>query len=147
MKLSEILKSWEQDAKTNIFELDNESLNIPILHHKYVKALMEERRILTILRRKEKTLVSMLMDYYAGNLNNPEDLEEIGRDPYPLKHRLKEDLKAAVNADDELNDLQDKITLSEDKIDCLKEILKQLDKKGFHISNAIKWKTLTGDVT
>ena len=37
MKLEEIQESWSSDSKIDDTELDNESLKIPELHHKYFR--------------------------------------------------------------------------------------------------------------
>ena len=43
VELKEILESWEKDCQIQEDKLDLESLNIPRLHHKYLKLLSEER--------------------------------------------------------------------------------------------------------
>ena len=41
MKLEEIQESWSSDSQIDDTELDNESLKIPDLHHKYSRIFLK----------------------------------------------------------------------------------------------------------
>jgi hypothetical protein len=74
MKLDDIISMWQDDVKIDETELSRESINTPILHGKYLKHYSEQRLKLRSLKLKQKQLHSKLMDYYRGDLNNPQDL-------------------------------------------------------------------------
>ena len=82
MKLEEIYEMWENDAKYDDLNLDTESLNISSLHAKYNRLLSETRSQLRACFIQRKSRANLLRDYYRGNLNNPDDLERIGRPPF-----------------------------------------------------------------
>jgi hypothetical protein len=81
VKLEEILSMWKEDAQVDTVDLDTESLNIPNLHAKWLNILSKERLKLRSLNQKKKKLSKVLAEYYRGDLNNPEDLAEINREP------------------------------------------------------------------
>ena len=107
MKIEDIIGMWQEDVKIDETELSRESLNIPLLHGKYLKHFSDERLKLRAFKMKQKQLHQRLMDYYRGDLNNPEDLAELGREPYPFK-RLKNEVSYYVESDSEMVQLNTK---------------------------------------
>lgn len=142
MTAEEIMDMWSQDAKIDDVELDRESLNTPNLHGKYLKLLFNHKMKLRALRLKQKQLVTTLQEYYRGELNNPEDLKEINREPWP-KTVLRQDLSNYVDSDSEMVSLVTKIAYYEEVVDLLGEVLKVINNRGFQIKNAIEWRKLT----
>lgn len=142
MTAEEILSMWTDDAKIDDVELDKESLNTPNLHGKYLKLLFNQKLKLRALRLKQKQLSTTLQEYYRGELNNPEDLQAIGREPWP-KTVLRTDLSSYVDSDKDMISLVTKIAYCEEVVDLLAEILKVVNNRGFQIKNAIEWRKLT----
>jgi thymidylate synthase len=142
MKVEDIIDQWRTDSVVDDTELDREALNIPILHAKYLKYLSGERLKLRSLKLKLKTVARQLSDYYRGDLNNPDDLAEIGREPWP-KTVLKQDLLQYVEADDDMIKLTTKLALQQETVDVCEEIIKAINTRGFQIKNAIDWRRLT----
>ena len=142
MKIDEIIESWKQDSVIDDVDLDREALKIPNLHAKYLRLLFEQRVKLRSLQGKRKELKRVLGEYYRGDLNNPEDLTEINREPWG-KTVLKNELKDYVDGDREMVDLNTKIGYYEEVVSVLEEILKALNNRNFQIKNAIDWRRLT----
>jgi len=142
MKIDGIISMWQEDSKIDETELSRESLNIPLLHSKYLRYFSEERLKLRALKMKQKNLHQRLMDYYRGDLNNPEDLAEIGREPYPHK-RLKQEVSYYVESDEDMVQINTKIAYQQEMVDVLEEILKSINTRGFVISNSIKFLQFT----
>jgi len=142
MKYETIIEQWQQDSKVNDTELGQESLNIPYLHGKYLKYYGDERMFLVNLKSKRKKMTALLREYYTGDLNNTEDLEELGREPYK-KVILKGDIQTYVDADDDMIKLNMRIGVSEEKINILEHILKGINSRGFQIKSAIDWHKMT----
>ena len=92
---------------------------------------------------KHKILQQRLMDYYRGDLNNPEDLAELGREPYPFK-RLKQEVSYYVDTDKEMVQLNTKIAYQQEVVDVLEEILKSVNTRNFLIKNSIDFLKFTG---
>jgi|TARA_R100000426_G_scaffold79563_1_gene57263 hypothetical protein len=142
MKLEELLDSWKTDCKIDDTDLDKESLDIPLLHGKYLKYYYQEKLKLRSLRIKCKTLSKTLGEYYRGELNNPEDLNELNREPWP-KVVLKQEIGNYVDADKEMVSLLSKIAYQEELVGCCEDILKNINNRGFQIRAAIDWRRLT----
>ena len=140
--IEDIISSWREDCKLDDTELDIEALKIPNLHAKYLKLLAENRVKLRALRIKQKQLNQTLYDYYKGDLNNPEDLAIINRDPWP-KTVLKQDMSMYVDSDNDMVKMNSKIAMQEEIVGVCEEILKSVNNRGFQIKNAIEWRRLT----
>ncbi len=136
MKIEELIGMWQEDVKIDETELSRESLKIPNLHGKYLKHFSDERLKLRSLKLKQSQLKQKLLDYYRGDLNNPEDLAEIGREPWPKKV-LKQDVSYYVDSDQEMVNLNVKIAYQQELVDVLEEIIKSINTRGFAIKNAI----------
>jgi hypothetical protein len=142
MILDDIIAMWQEDVKIEETELSRESINTPILHGKYLKHYSEQRLKLRSLKLKQKQLHQLLLDYYRGDLNNPEDLANLGREPYPFK-RLKQDINYYVDSDKEMVDLNVKIAYQSELVDVLEEIMKSINTRGFVIKNSIDFLRFT----
>jgi len=142
MKLDDIIAMWQEDCRIDETELSRESLNVPILHSKYLQHYSQSRLKLRAMRMKQKQLQQRLMDYYRGDLNNPEDLAELGREPYPFK-RLKQDINYYVDSDDEMVALNTKLALQQELVDVLEEIMKSINTRGYTIKNSIDFLRFT----
>lgn len=142
MKLDEIIEMWQEDAVIDDIELDREALNVPILHGKYLKIYYHEKLKLKKIKIQQKTLNKTLAEYYRGDLNHPDDLEEIGRDPWE-KHVLKSDISQYIEGDQEMINLITRMVYQEQVVSLLEDIMKSINNRGFQIKNAIDWRKLT----
>jgi hypothetical protein len=142
MTLEELYEMWEKDAKYDDLNLDGDSLNISSLHAKYNRLLSETRSQLRAILLKKKAHYSTLRDYYLGNLNNPEDLERIGREPF-LSKVLKNEVQGYIDSDRDLIKMEERIALLEEKVEVIVEIMKCIHKRGYDIKSAIEWRKFT----
>ena len=142
MKIEDIISMWQEDVKIDETELSRESLNIPLLHGKYLKHFSDERLKLRALKMKHKQLSTRLSDYYRGDLNNPEDLAELGREPYQFK-RLKQEVSHYVDSDSEMVQLNTKIAYQQELVDILEEIIKAINTRGYVIKNSLDFLRFT----
>ena len=142
MKIEDIISMWQEDVKIDETELSRESLNIPLLHGKYLKHFSDERLKLRALKMKQKQLSTRLADYYRGDLNNTEDLAELGREPYEFK-RLKQEVSHYVDSDSEMIQLNTKVAYQQELVDILEEIIKSINTRGFVIKNSLDFLRFT----
>lgn len=133
---------WEKDAKYDDLNLDADSLNISSLHAKYNRMLSETRSQLRSAMIRKKAQFNTLREYYLGNLNNPEDLERINRQPF-LNKVLKNEVHNYIDADGELVRIDERIALLEEKVEVIVEIMKCIHKRGYDIKSAIEWRKFT----
>ena len=142
MKLEDIYAMWEADCKYDDLNLDKDSLNISSLHAKYNRLLSEMRSQLRSAVIRKKAHYSTLRDYYLGYLNNPEDLERIGRQPF-LNKVLKNEVQGYIDSDGDLVRMDERIALLEEKVEVIVEIMKCIHKRGYDIKSAIEWRKFT----
>ena len=141
MNLDEVVDIWIADSKVDETELSRESLKTPLLHAKYLKMYSEEAVKLKSLYVKRKRIQNTLNAYYKGDLNNPEDLKEIDREPWSRKV-LRQEVQEYVDADEDMVKINIRIGYQEEIVSALKEIIKAINTRGFAIKNAIdflKW--------
>lgn len=142
MTTDEIFELWNQDCKIDPLDLGKASLDIPILHNKYLQIHNGEKRILNDLQKKYKKLLHLKTEYYMGLLNGTEELTKLGWPPFKYTV-LKSDIPRHIEAD---NDVQKLLMMIEDqklKVDDLVSILKELSVRNFIIKNAIEWRKFT----
>lgn len=137
MKIDDIMSLWEQDAQIDNTELAKESLNIPLLHHKYFKILTQESILLKKLEYDYKTLYRLKYEYFMGTLDR-ETMIEKGWEPNQLKI-LKQDLSIFIESDLDIQECTKKIDIQREKINFLESVIKNLNNRGFLIKNAIDW--------
>lgn len=137
MKLDEIQQCWEKDSVVDRTELGDESLKIPQLHSKYYKMYSEERLRLKSMMQDYKVLYRQISEYYAGTLCE-EEMEALGLEPNGLKI-LKNDLPMHIDANQNIQTVEWKIKIQEEKVDFLESILKSLSNRGYQIKAAIDW--------
>jgi len=142
MKINELIDEWKKDTRIDDLNLDSESLKVPSLHSKYMGHLSESRMELRQLRIQRRLLVKDLFEYYHGDLNNPEDLERIAREPY-VKKLMKNDVMSYVEADREVMRMDAKMEMQSELVDTLLEIMKSINNRGYSLKNAIDWRRLT----
>lgn len=142
MLVDEIAEMWIKDAVIDDVELDTESLKVPTLHAKYLKILYQEKLKLKSFTLKRKTMSRVLGEYYRGDLNSPEDLRELQREPWS-RTVLKQDLSNYVDSDKDMIKLLTKISYQEEVVSLLEDIIKNINNRGFQIKNSIDWRKLT----
>ena len=142
MKIDDVIEMWTKDAKIDDVELDRESLDIPTLHGKYLKLYYDEKLKLKKYKIQYKTLYKVLSEYYRGDLNNPEDLEDLKREPWS-RTVIKQDIPQYIEGDDDMIALVTKMVYQEEVVSLLEDILKMINNRGFHIRAAIDWRKLT----
>jgi len=137
MKFEDIMMMWEQDSKMDKTELGDESLKIPLLHHKYYKLFVEESLLFKKLEQDYKSMYKLKYEYYMGVLDE-ETLTEMNWKPNGLKI-LKQDLTIYTDADQDLQRIQAKIDIQKQKISFLESAIKTISNRGYLIKNVIDW--------
>ncbi len=139
------MNEWTNDTVMDNTSLDKESLKIPTLHSKWLRILSTERQKLRSIHIKRQTLTKVLGEYYRGELNNPEDLEEIKRKPCP-KTVIKSEMQHHVDADTDMIELNLKMAYQQESVDVLDSIMKEINSRQWNIRNAIEWRKFENGV-
>jgi len=140
MKLSQIIDAWKEDSKIDDLNIDNESVKIISLHAKYVEWLSDARGALRGFHIQRSHLTKKLRDYYLG-ISTQDQLKELNREPY-AERILKNELMMFVESDELMIELNTKITIQEEKVETLTEIMKAINSRNYILKNYIDWKRL-----
>ena len=132
MELDEIMKMWEEDSHIDDKDLDNESLNIPNVHQKYLNIFSKEKRKLSNLKTHWKVLFQQRWEVVISkNGKAPEHNIRISKTELERHY---------VAADDVLQKAEKLLNDQENKVDYLKSVLSMIENRSFHINNAISWR-------
>ena len=138
MTLEELQESVNKDFKLDDTELDRESVNIPLLHNKYLIHFNK----FNLLRKKpdqdHKTLIREKCEYYTGKAH-PSVYQA---KPFDIKV-LKADVHIYMDSDPELQRADQKVAYLDQIIKYLEQVLRGVNNRTFLIKNAIEWKKFT----
>ena len=137
MKIEEIQNLWEKDSCIDRTELGEESLRIPQLHSKYYKIYSDERMVLRSLERSLSILKHKKYEYFNGTISQ-EALNSEGWEPNQLKI-LKSDIPLYIDSDADIQKLQSRIDMQNEKVEFVESIIKSLPARGYQINAAISW--------
>ncbi len=132
MDFDKIIEEWKQDCPIDDTTLDKESVKIPTLHGKYLELHSREKIFLNYLDVEYKKLYRKRWEYYSGKAEKP----------FQLK-LLKTDLHIYLDSDDKLCELKEKIDTQKQKVSYVESVIKSLETRSFHITNAINWRKFT----
>jgi hypothetical protein len=141
MTLDEYFDEWKKDAPLVKDDLDTEAREVPNLHAKWLRFHTTERLRYRKLELDYKTLYNHKFQWYSGKMID-EDRLKLGWPPNPVK-LMPTAIPRHIDADPDIQtNIKGKI-LAEETCRFLEEVVSQINKRGFHISNAInflKWK-------
>ena len=132
MDFDKIIEEWKQDCPIDDTTLDKESVKIPTLHGKYLELHSREKIFLNYLEVEYKKRYREKWEYYSGKAEKP----------FQLK-LLKTDLHIYLDSDDKLCELKEKIDTQKQKVRYVESVIKSLETRSFHITNAINWRKVT----
>ena len=135
MTIDEIFEIWKKDSNIDLTELDQESIKIPKLHHKYYQIYVKEKLLLKKYEAEYKSLKLQKYEFYTEG-HNEETIEK----GWELPARgviIKSDLPIYLDSDKDLTNISLKIGYQQEKVDLLESILKSLNSRGFNIKSAI----------
>jgi hypothetical protein len=138
MTLEELQQAVNKDFKLDDTELDTESVNIPLLHNKY---LIHFNKFSLLLKKAEYEHKSMIRDkweYYTGKADPSVYKEK----PFDIKV-LKADVHIYMDSDPELQRADQKTAYLNQIVKYLEQVLRSVNNRTFLIKNAIEWKKFT----
>ena len=138
MTLEELQQSVNKDFKLDDTELDTESVNIQLLHNKY---LIHFNKFSLLLKKSEYDHKSMIRDkweYYTGKADPSVYKEK----PFDIKV-LKADVHIYMDSDPDLQKADQKVAYLNQIVKYLEQVLRSVNNRTFLIKNAIEWKKFT----
>ena len=139
MTHEQLLSMWEQDAGIDKTRLDDEAVNIPNLHHKYLRILMDTKSKRIAFVHKLETLKKDKELYYSGQATS-----DVYKDkPFDLKLKTKGGIEKHVNTDPEVINMQQKIEYYDVMIQGVEHIMTQIQWRNSTIKSAIDFMKFT----
>jgi hypothetical protein len=138
LKLSELNEAWEKDSRIDELNLGRESINVPLLHSKYLTFLSKTK---LQLRKAESDYLNtkrLKNRYYKGEMSRQE-LEELGWDQYQGNKPLRTELGEMIEIDRDIIELQDKMEYFKTIIYTLEQVIRSINSRSFDIKNYIEW--------
>jgi len=139
MTHEQLLSMWEQDAGIDKTKLDDEAVNIPNLHHKYLRILMDTKSKRIAFVHKLETLKKDKELYYSGQATADVYKER----PFDLKLKTKGGIEKHVNTDPEVINMQQKIEYYDVMIQGVEHIMTQIQWRNSTIKSAIDFMRFT----
>lgn len=135
MHLDEISTLWAQDACIDDTRLAYAAANVPKLHQKYWKILVDERLLLIKLKSHQDSISLVLEGFFAKTLTASElkehDLE------YSDKKVLRADYAKHIAAHPKMVKITTKIAVQSEKVRYIEDIIKQIHSMNYTIKNMI----------
>jgi hypothetical protein len=138
MTLEELQQSVDRDLKIDDTELDTESINIPLLHNKYLQHYNKFSLLLKKSEYEYRVLKRQKWEYYTGKADSSVYKEK----PFDLKI-LKADVHIYMDSDEELQRADQKEAYLKQVVSYLEQVLRSINTRNFIIKNAIDWKKFT----
>ena len=135
-KLNELQEEAKSDlAITRLENLDQESYKNQNIKPKWLEYRSRFELLKTQASIKHTKLYREKWEYYGGKA----DAKVYAAKPFDLKV-LKTDLGMYINSDDDIIELQAKISYYEVVVKYIDGVIKSIDNRGWDIKHAITWK-------
>lgn len=136
--IDELMEEWSKDAPVDETEPSRSIAKIPVLHAKYLRILTHHNLVVKKLTADFNKLKNIKWQYYSGDLNNPEDLEQYGYEPWSRK-TLRQDVPILIDGDKELNNILMKKIVHQEVVDFCTSVLKELHSRTFQLKTFCEW--------
>ena len=134
------LEELQQEARTDLAIVDQERLDQESYKNQNIKPKWLEYRTrydqLLIMRKSDhQRLWREKWEYYGGKA----DAKVYAAKPFDIKV-LKTDLQMYIQSDDDILELQSKISYYESIVKYIDGVIRSIDNRGWDIRNAQDWK-------
>jgi len=134
LKLSELEDMLEKDLKWDLSDLAREACKSSDLFVKYIKLWSNEKLTKELMENNFEVLLQEKRDYYSGNAS----AAVYKAKPFGVKLRAS-DVNKYMAGDVEIVRGREKILIQEQKVEILSAVLKEIDRRGYAIKNAIDY--------
>ena len=136
MNLDELKIIAEKDLPvTNDEHIDQESYKNQVIKQKWLDFKSDFELMLIKARTDHQQLYREKWEYYGGKA----DAKVYAAKPFDIKV-LKTDLQMYIQSDDDILELQSKISYYESIVKYIDGVIRSIDNRGWDIRNAQDWK-------
>lgn len=136
--IDSLTQEWMEDASIDKTEPSREMAKVPNLHAKYLNIMMHHMMLVKKITYEYNNLKKIKIEYYSGDLNNPDDLAEYGWEPW-RKKVLKQDIPIYLDSDSDLNRLLIKKAVQQEIVDYCERVLKEISNRTWQIKTIADW--------
>ena len=133
-----LMEEWIKDASWDETEPQKALAKIPNLHAKYLRIMTHHNLLVKKISSDYAMRRRIRLEWYKGDLNNPEDLAEHNLTPMERKI-YKPDIQTYLDSDTELNNILLKKVMHEEIVDFCKAVLKELNNRTFQLKSYIDY--------
>lgn len=137
--IDELMKEWDEDSNMDDNHIDRESVNVPKLHAKYIRHLIQAKLKNTKLQNDFNSLKKVKFRYYRGELSR-EELSALEWPQYQHPKPLKNEMEQILDGDDDLNIMRVKLEYLSSMIYLLESILGQVKARDWQLKNILEYK-------
>lgn len=131
----ELLSMWEQDSNIDKHRLDDESVSVPKLHHKYLSLYLEIKSKKIAFNHRLEELKRDKELYYSGQATS-----DVYKDkPFDLRLKTKAGVEKHINTDPEVSKILQRIEYMDILLEGVNHILEQIKWRSSTIRNAIDY--------
>lgn len=142
VSIESLHEEWAKDAVIDETEPARTLAKTPSLHAKYLQILTHHNLIIKKLMSDYAKLKRLKWEYYNGDLNNPEDLQQYGFEPI-TKKILRPEIPMYLDADEQLNTILIKKTVHQEIVDACTSILKEINNRTWQLKSIMDWERFT----
>ena len=135
----ELLDLWEKDAEIDKGNLDQAAVDIPKLHHKYLRIYLDLRSKKLGLGHKLEQIKKEKELYYTGQATSDVYKEK----PFDLKLKTKSGIDKHINTDPDVILILERIEYMDVLLEGVNHILDQIKWRNQSIKSAIDWTRFT----
>jgi hypothetical protein len=144
VNIDDLVEEWTKDAPIDETEPSRSMARIPILHAKYLKIFTHHSLIVKKLTIDYNKIKNVKWQYYSGDLNNPEDLNHYGYEPW-TKKTLRQDIPMFIDSDNDLTLILMKKVIHQEIVDFCTSVLKELHSRTFQLKTFCEWERYIGN--
>lgn len=137
--IEELLQEWDKDSVMDDNHIDSESINVPKLHAKYVRHLIQAKLKNTKLQSDYNQLRKTKFRYYRGELSKQE-LIDLNWEQWQGVKPMKSEMEEFLDGDSDLNNMKIKIEYITSMIYLLESILGQIKARDWQLKNILEYK-------
>lgn len=141
----QLLEEWKADSTIDQTRLMPTMYNHPVLHSKYLTYLMGYKLQLRKLLMKYQKQKVFKQRYYNGELTR-EELNSAGLQQYLFKKPLKSEMESLLDADSDLQLIQEQSLYVESLIYSCESILKDISNRYYLFKNLVEYEKFQSGV-
>lgn len=145
LKHDELMASWEEDSKFDELNLMNELYRHPMKHSKYLTHLQNYK---VFLRKKTLAYMKLRGDkvrYFNGEMTK-EELDSRGWKQYLFSRPLKSAMESILEADGDLQRIQEETLYIESLVQSCESILKDIQNRYYLFKTIVEYQKFQAGV-